>query len=167
MRVLYILRHPVERLWPHDKFHLEQSGKRSAVSRLTVDRARSLLNHEISAHSKYGDIVSSLMKLLRRDELLIISFEEFITHPQEVLKKIEAFLGLEPFRYSYDLDRKVNPSNPVPLEEDARQYLGEALQLERLESLGVFVPPPTTNKRNCLGEGGHPVSYLLSANVGG
>jgi hypothetical protein len=143
LRVLYVLRHPVERLWSHYKFHSEQSNNDHALEHLTERDVDALVRNDIiSPHSKYGGIVKNLKDCLDDDELHIMFFEDLIEYPESSLIAIQKFLGVKDYKYVFDISRKVNPSKKSTLSDKVRTRMMTYLkpQIDMLVKLGVNVP---------------------------
>lgn len=144
LRVIYVMRHPVDRLWSHYKFDRLQAGL--PVNRETLDENMilSLLRkRETSSHSRYGDIVESLMRSLDHSEFLPLFMEEILEDPEKELAKIMAFLGFDAFQFKLDTSKKVNSSGELELPGPLRSVIKKSSepQLRKLENLGFEIPP--------------------------
>ncbi len=142
LRVLYLLRDPVKRLWSHMKFELLPSGGKDALT--SGDRAlvESFLSGPSSAHARYADIIKSLRRNLSSDELRIVNLESFVEDFPRSMVELEDFLGVEHFEYDLvDPTRKVNATEQLQIPE----FIGERLlevtrpQIQQLSDLGLTV----------------------------
>ena len=89
LRVLYVMRDPVERLWSHMKFELLPIGKREALVRGDMEEVGSFLASASSAHARYDEIIASLRRNLLPEELLVVRLEDIVA---------DIAPGLEPAR---------------------------------------------------------------------
>lgn len=143
LRVLYVLRDPIERLWSHIKFELIQSGRRERLDSLGVEDLNSILRaSHVSAHARFGDVVEHLRRNLDERQLLIVTLEDFVGDFPRSAKEIERFLGVEEHRYQIDPSRKRNPTEPIPIPPNVHARLREVThpQIEKLQRLGVHLP---------------------------
>lgn len=143
LKVLYIMRHPAERLWSHYKFHQSHAGRPLSPTAFDAEQVdRLAADKYLSAHSRYGSIVESLKTSLDDNQLKIIFFEDLLKAPEATLQSIEKFLEIPSHPYSLDLSKKINASNPAALSLSARERMGQYFrpELSKLESLGIVVP---------------------------
>lgn len=143
LRVLYVLRDPIERLWSHIKFELIQSGRRERLDSFGVEDLESFLRaSHVSAHACFGDIVEHLRRNLDERQLLIVALEDFVGDFPRSAKEIERFLGVREQRYQIDPSRKRNPTEAIPIPPTVHARLREVThpQLEKLQRLGVLLP---------------------------
>lgn len=144
LKVIYVMREPVARMWSHVKFHLIQSGRSEALKNLDQQTLNGMLRTgAISAHARYGDIVESLKSNLDSSQLKIVFFEDFIDRFPESAAEIEYFLGISHHAYdAIDKNKKVNTTENIAIPEFAVQMIRSAVapQISKLRDLGVEVP---------------------------
>lgn len=143
LKVLYIMRHPAERLWSHYKFHQLHAGNTFTPEAFNAAQVDKLAKDKyISAHSRYGDIIQDLTVHLNENNLKIIFFEDLLRSPGATLRSIETFLGVPAHSYSLDLTKKINASSPILLNPSARERMHHYMhpQLHKMEALGINVP---------------------------
>lgn len=144
LKVLYTLRHPVERLWSHIKFHYIQAGQRQFLSSLSpLDLDEVLREGAISCHARYGDIVENLKANLSDSQLKIVAFEDFTGNYMDAARDLENFLGISHYHYkSVDTGRKANATESIAIPEDLYRRMSDAVrpQLQKLKGLGVNFP---------------------------
>ncbi len=142
LRVVYVLRDPVARLWSHMKFEFIPAGKRDALVNGDKAALESFLAGPNSAHARYGDILESLQRNLSKDEFKIIFLEDFIeTFPQSI-RFLEEFLELSQFDYlGINPERKANATENIYIPNSIANSIRDAVmpQLEKLQSLGVDI----------------------------
>ena len=157
MRVLYILRNPVERAWSQLLHHCRREGLRA--DRQDPDQliARSRAA-TFAAHGDYVSVLDALDRVFQPDQLRIDFFEQIHADRDRALEQICGFIGLD-----YDADwfgeteRRFNPSGPAQMPAAMRQhfraeYSGMVGKLEarlgRLpESWGADFPLSTPKAR--------------------
>lgn len=143
LRVMYVLRDPIERLWSHIKYDLIQSGQRERLNAFGLADLTSILRTaHISAHARFGDVVEHLRRNLDERQLLIVALEDFVRDFPRSAKEIERFLGVGGHRYQIDPSRKRNPTEVIPIPPTLHERLREVThpQLEKLQRLGVQFP---------------------------
>jgi hypothetical protein len=144
LKVIYILRHPVERLWSHIKFHYVQSGRADELHNLSQKDVRALLkNADMSSHARYGHIVESLQKNLSESQLKIVCFEELVSQFQQSMFSLETFLDIEHLSYKkIDPNRRINAGNEMQIPPYISQEIRKAVrpELEKLTSLKIDFP---------------------------
>jgi hypothetical protein len=130
LRVLYIMRDPVERAWSHFKFHL-QFSKHPAAKQPDKDFRlfRQILEkHWFWRNACYADTVKSLRAGLETEQLKITYFEDMVSAPEQFLRSLETFLGLAAGQYRSDLRKPRNPSIGTALPQQWRHHLCELLE---------------------------------------
>jgi hypothetical protein len=139
LKVIYVVREPVARLWSHIKFHLIQAGQRDKLLALdTPELERILETGPISSHGRYGDIVAHLQRNLKPDQLKIVVFEDFIEKFPESAREVEIFLGIRAHDYSnFSASRKANATEnlAIPPEMEARLKEVTRPQVRKLREL--------------------------------
>lgn len=118
LRVLYILRDPVKRLWSHVKFHLQITGQTANLDRWGPDEFRRFGSRSfIWENAEYGRAVRAMRAALEPEMLKIAFFEHIHADPRKFLQSIEDFLAVRRFDFPQALiDRRVNESvsHPMP-----------------------------------------------------
>lgn len=96
LKVIYILRDPIERVWSHYKYHLEFTGHPMALrpAERILPFKRMLEKDWFIRNSYYSTVIGTLTAALPSDDYLICYFEDMITQPARFLAKVEEFLGI-------------------------------------------------------------------------
>ncbi|MDF1726214.1 MAG: sulfotransferase [Sulfitobacter sp.] len=118
LRVLYTMRDPIKRLWSHAKFHLQVTGQ---IDRLK-DWGPEEFDHfvrqpHIWENAEYGTVLRRLREGLPEETWQAIFYEDLHADQRGQLRRIEEFLGLEPFDYPQSLlDRRFTegPAHTMP-----------------------------------------------------
>ena len=144
IRVVYTMRHPLERLWSHIKFQSIYSGTEFVDEKASVKVWKDIL--ERPAVIRYGDYEAALKNLtmnLHDHELLVLFFEDVHQDPKVALRMIESFLEIDNGEYSDEkLGAIVNPTSasPIPknLAKAAKAF--HARQVRLVSELGYEIP---------------------------
>ncbi|MEM7547164.1 MAG: sulfotransferase [Pseudomonadota bacterium] len=95
LRIVYLMREPQERLWSHAKFHAQFTG--------VLDRFRTMSLQEIERFvdksqllfdGRYGTNLRRMLAHIPREHILLIDNARVRTHPVDVLREVETFVGL-------------------------------------------------------------------------
>ncbi len=132
LRVLYILRDPIKRIWSHYKFHLEFS-KHALADHPDKDFGyfkRILDKSWFWRNSCYSQSIMELTNGLDSSELKIIFFEDMVEKPDSTIRDIESFLRIEKYNYAGNLKAAKNKSNATKLPREWQEYLFEKTEDE-------------------------------------
>jgi hypothetical protein len=141
LRVIYIMRDPVERVWSHFKYHLQFSKHPAAKQpdkdfRLFCDL---LSKPWFWRNACYAQTVRSLRSGLGEKQLRLFYFEDMVEDPQPFLDAVCRFIGLDSVKCQGDLGKRKNASiaTPFPLEWEvhARSLLAGELASLRCEGI--------------------------------
>jgi len=142
LRVLYILRDPIMRIWSHYKFHLQFTKHPLADQ---PDRDFNFFKQLIDKkwfwrNSCYSNSIQVLQQALSSDEIMIIYFEDMIDKPDSTIRDIEIFLGLDKFNYSGNLSKAKNTSKTTKLPKEWMTYIRDKTNQEliALKKLGFY-----------------------------
>jgi len=117
VRVLYIMRDPLKRLWSHVKFHAQYTGRADQLAGMNAREmwAEARADH-LWKNSEYGRIVATMKRNLKEDELMVAFFEDIHADPLGWLRRLEAFLGVQPGNYdAARLSERINTSTDVAM----------------------------------------------------
>lgn len=144
LRVLYTLRHPVERLWSHVKFHLQMTNKIEVLQTWQAEDFESFARQPfLWENSEYGQALRNMKAGLPNDAFRVVFFEDMHNDQRGMLASIEDFLEVPHFDFPDDvLNRRFNESASHPMPEffpelfrnDVARIIGE------LEAEGLTVP---------------------------
>ena len=140
IRVIYILRDPIQRLWSHTKFHHQYAGKSTDFSTWSAYDFRGFLRNKfIWENATYHQHIQSLADAFTPEQYKILYFEDFKRSPRVALETIEDFLGISSFNYSEErLNQKVNPSKSIPMPASFSEAAEELVkpEIEKLQGAG-------------------------------
>lgn len=102
VRLIYIMRHPIERAYSHYSFLMQ------ADAMMSFEKA--LMHHKtIIETSRYIDHIRRYLEHFSQEQLLLVILDDFEQDPEGELDRIQRFLGLEPM----PLGRETIRSNPA------------------------------------------------------
>lgn len=142
MRIIFIIRDPIERAWAGVKYKSKYSG----VSINLEDDSQVIEQLKSPPFIGHGDYVGSINRFLSvfdRAQILLCFYDAIICDPKALLYKIFDFLGVDPDKGYYgDFEQKVNASSDMVMSRKVREYL-ESLYLDEIqilkEKIGGFV----------------------------
>lgn len=118
VKVIYVMRNPVERLWSHIRFHLHYTGKFSNIQSWSRDDFQDFARQPfIWDNGEYTGTVARLRQNLGDHQLRVFFFEDIHRDHQGWLSQLEDFLDVPHFDFKADLlSRKVaeSPQAPMP-----------------------------------------------------
>ena len=90
MKLIFIMRHPVERAYSHYKHNVMIDG----CSYRSFSEALEF-SDEILMTSKYMKQVSQFLEYFPKEQVLLVDFDELIHHGEEVINRVNDFIGVE------------------------------------------------------------------------
>lgn len=150
LRVLYTLRHPLQRLWSHVRFHLQMSSNACLLDDWSLDDVVAHIRDGAHVgHGDYllhGDYVGALTRMraaLPPECIHVAWFDDIKTRPEAHVADIERFLGVapNPVPEAY-LGRVVNASKARAMPEGFAQAFAPEVsaQIDGLRAMGLNVP---------------------------
>ena len=144
LKVLFVMRDPVQRVWSHIRFELQLHGQLDKLERWSKDELyRYAKQNHIWRNSQYSDIVKRLKKNLNRKQLKIVFFDSIITSPIDLLNDVEKFLNVEERKYNLEqLQEKINPSKNISIPPFFSEILKDELyhEAKNLREIGIDIP---------------------------
>ncbi|RIJ33322.1 sulfotransferase domain-containing protein [Henriciella algicola] len=141
IKVITLLRDPVERAWSHfrmDKRLQREGASFSDAIRTERERARRSLPKQDRERSQlargyYAQQVRSLQRLFRDDQLLFLRSEYLSKSPQETLDKVTDFIGVDRFAFEPE-PRHNSASDDESLSPPDRAFLEDAYKFDAQET---------------------------------
>lgn len=99
-KIIIILRNPIDRAFSHYN-HLVRDGREkcSFIEGLNLEEKRKEKNFEFSWHytsvGMYYEQVNAYLKYFKKEQVLILLFEELVSTPKPHCKRITEFLGID------------------------------------------------------------------------
>lgn len=133
IRVMLMIRDPVERAWSHAKKDLVRNRKRK-FEEVSEDEFRAFFTDEYQVRcAQYVRNHDAWQARLRPGHLYVGVFDEIATRPEEMLREAMRFLGIDDDdRYISDLAREeVNPAGGSRIPEKYRTFLEDLFADDR------------------------------------
>lgn len=93
VKLIYVLRHPVERLYSH--YVHEMSRRFVRGERLESFEVFSSMDDEARCASRYSLQIQQLLRHFPASRILIVLTDDLLERPARVLNEVQSFLGLE------------------------------------------------------------------------
>ena len=122
LKIILILRNPIERAWSHLRFHikLNKFSKNSDIEEMKqfIDSEKQVLR------SDYLSIIHNWSSIFPKKQLHICFYDEIKESPQNFLNNIFNFLEISPLLLNQQtLEKKVNVSTSKSMPIDIEKYL--------------------------------------------
>ena len=119
------------------------SAASDVYKRQQYESTEGLPERELIDHSLYACNLQRILRVVPREHVHIILYEQIDSDPVGVLRDVEAFLGLDPYDYNpAKLQRRINASasleRPAWVKEHFMPLLAQ--DLRNLQELNVSVP---------------------------
>ncbi len=141
VKVIYIIRDPLARLWSHVKFHHQFIGKEIEFASWSEERFSEFIQKPfIWENCQYADKIAMMRKCLPADSFKLFYFEDLVSNPVVYLRKLEDFLDIGNMDYgSMELDKPINVSKKIPMPDAYKVAATRLLQpeIEKLHNLGI------------------------------
>ncbi len=145
VRLLFMMRDPVERAWSHARKSFLSKRGRPVAEASEAELKEFLEGPFTRRRGDYAWVLANWLSFYDRDQLFIAFFDELESDPGGLLRAVFQFLGVDP---DVPLDRRemasrVNPRPQAPMPEWVRSYLSDIFYKDttRLEDLcGREVP---------------------------
>lgn len=124
VKIILVLRDPVERAWSSARFHFAKEKKRRMEE---VSHEELIAHFNLSWVRQRGDYTTILKKwkeIIPSHNLLVLLHEDLSSDPQLTLNRIHDFVGAEDFAGA-DLTARYNVSEEMAMPDDIRAYLTE------------------------------------------
>lgn len=155
LRVVMLLRDPVERAWSQTMMNLVRFGGREVAAIPFATLRRHLESAAVLQRSRYGVSIDRWTRHLSSERVLIGFFEEISSAPAALLERVLGFLGVEPVPPSASsgsvLESAVNRGGGEAMPEEARAVLTAALADELRQLADRFGEPCVSWKARWLG----------------
>ena len=132
IKIIYVLRDPLGRLWSHIKFHHQFSGKGDEYLKWNETDFRNFLYKKfIIENTTYGKYITTMKRVFSSDEFKVFYFEDFNKSPENELFKLEEFLGISHHSFEgKNLHKKINASKDVEMPKSFINASRELCQAE-------------------------------------
>lgn len=146
LKVLFLLRDPIHRLWSHLKFNLQFNGQLNELPGWSPDQIKEYLRQpNLWENAEYGAALRRLQGGLDPSQLKFMYLPEQHTDALGFLREVEDFVGLAPAKYPPWLLRdKVNKSDPMPMPDFFPELFRDDVERIKQELRDGGLTPPDT-----------------------
>ncbi len=144
-RMVVILRNPVEQAFSHFMYATKQciEPESDFTTALGLENKRLADNWQplfgYSSFPRYAEQLSRYFAIFPKQQFLIRTYEDFQDKPNEVLKDIFGFIGVD-VGFKPDMSQKLNAGG-VPKNQALQNFLMKSNPITR--AIGLVVPPAT------------------------
>jgi hypothetical protein len=139
LKLIYIIRNPIERAWSSAKMALSRAEMQieEASDQWFIDHFRS---RGSMMRGDYEACLRNWLRFYRGDQILTCLFDSLASEPHSVLSRCFAHLGVPAGDYPLpaDLSEKIFSTTPEPLPHNLRGVLSE-IYAPRIESLQDYL----------------------------
>jgi Sulfotransferase domain len=144
MRLVLILRNPVERAWSQSEMALARNRRRAVADVPEAEFLRHLESESVLSRSRFSVILRNWLEVFPAEQLHIEFFESIATEPRELLIRILTHIGADPAPMPWQdmpLHQRLNanPGRDIPEKYHAR--LRELLS-DEMVTLREMLPRP-------------------------
>jgi hypothetical protein len=144
LRLIYVLRDPLDRLWSHLKFHYQLSNREIQIAQSSdYLEENGIPEQSLIEHSLYARNLKRILRVVPRDQILIVLYDQVESDPLGVLREVESFLDLSPHRYATaKLQRRINASASLARPDWVRERFSPLFSRDLLElrNMNISVP---------------------------
>ena len=133
-RLIYIVRHPLERIESHWMFNVIHYDLRQSFSKALRDKHSKQI---MINTSKYWWQISKFREHFSDEQILVLFFEEMKQNPDATLRRCFDFLGVSTQDYSVNTDQKRNVTPEFEMESNTLSVVRKIPAYRRLKN---FVP---------------------------
>jgi predicted nucleic acid-binding Zn-ribbon protein len=144
LKVIYVLRDPLERAWSHYKHEMKWNGLSAEVREGNFELFRETVGKDwFWEQARYDLAINRLRASLGDDEFRVFYFEDLHSRPKESLRELCDFLEIEPCEDSIDdADERVNASTSMEIPTLFAIHLHDRLKAvyDDLQKMGFSHP---------------------------
>lgn len=142
LKLIYLLRNPIDRAWSSAKMALARAEMQigEASDQWFIDH---FMSRGSLMRGDYEQCLRNWLSLYPPDQLLVCFYEELIGEPDMLLRRCFRHLDVDEGKYDWtaDLASKIFPTPEHPMPERLRSEL-KRIYLPRIASLEVFLKRP-------------------------
>jgi hypothetical protein len=144
MRLVLIIRHPVERAWSHVEMSLIRNRRRKLEEVPDNIMFRQLESEQVLSRSRFSRIITNWRSVFPAEQLLIEVFDGIASEPQALLTRVLKHIGVDPGLMPWNtlpmaqrLNANAGRTIPPRYRERLRELLGD-----EITALHTLVPRP-------------------------
>ena len=142
MRLVLIVRHPVERAWSHVEMGMIRNRRRTIAEVPEADLLRQIESPGVLDRSRFSLILRNWLEVFPAPQVHIEIFENIEREPKQLLTRVLTHIGADPARMPWDrlpLAQRLNANAGREIPARYRARLGELLG-EEITALRVLLP---------------------------
>jgi len=139
VKIIYILRDPVDRLWSHIKFHAQFLGRFDEVKEYSPEQLIQFARDaDLHGDGLYGTYLARFLEVFDREDVLVLDFGELKSNPLVFMERVTGFLGIDSVDLSQTATEPVNVSAKMEMPEGLLdEFKPEMIeQIKMVEDLG-------------------------------
>lgn len=144
LRLIYVLRNPLDRIWSHIKFYYQLVGEQNQLQNMqSYAPDPRLPETELILHSMYAQNLERIFSAVPREHVHLVLYDDISDRPKALLEEIEVFLQLSSHPYlPGKIRRKINSSQEISRPDWIKQHFYQrcAGDLQRLGEMNVAFP---------------------------
>jgi hypothetical protein len=137
VKIVFIMRNPIERTWSHLRSDAGKPGLDPA--RMSLDELRHRIDSPVSElRTRYTRTLANWERCFSREQFLLLFYDDIVENPDALLKKVCDFLGVDYRSHYFEASRaqRVHESIELPIRPEislylARKYREEIVALQR------------------------------------
>lgn len=116
VKLVYILRNPMDRLWSHLKFHAQFMGCFDEVKQYDpAQMVKFIEQYGLQEDGEYGRYLQSYRQVFAAKDILVLDFDDIRTAPADVLNRVTDFLDVPRASLSDTAGEAVNASERMKM----------------------------------------------------
>jgi len=125
LRIIYILRNPIERAWSGLRKSIwYQKGADEIAAKDPRWLARTIMHPEVLERGNYRHAIETWGSIFPETNMMILFYDDILANSAAVLAKVYAFLSLrQPAAGSPDIGSRVNAAPELPMPKEIRAKL--------------------------------------------
>jgi hypothetical protein len=144
IRLVYVLRNPLDRIWSHIKFYYQLIGEQNQLQTMqSYTHDPRLPESELTQHSMYAQNLQRIFSVVPQEQVHVVLYDDIGDRPQALLEELEAFLQIPGHRYlPGKVGRKINASQAMSRPEWINEHFYPkcAGDLQLLREMNVAFP---------------------------
>ena len=146
LRVLYLFRDPLCRLWSHLKFDLKFNGQLGLLTSWTASDIETYLRQpHVWENAEYGQAIRRMKAGLSPQALRFEFIDEAQSDTLGLIRRVEQFVGIRAQEYpKWVMRDKVNQSDPAPIPDFLPDLFRDDIERIKGEMFNAGVEPPAT-----------------------
>ena len=144
VKLVYMMRSPVDRLWSHIKFHMSFIRKFHLLEKFSAqDYINAVEKYNLLADGRYGTHLENIYRTFDDADVKVCFFEDIQSRPTDLLHEIESFLDIPHINYEEGLvGERVNKSQQLRMPNYIPEIYAEHFEreIDKLKALGILIP---------------------------